>query len=64
MIIYFVSALLISAVVYKLGSYVTIVSLIFTAGKVVVAFAVLIALVMLYRRYRGSKHSTKFIGRS
>jgi hypothetical protein len=55
MIIYFVSALLISAVVYKLGSYVTIVSLIFT---------VLIALVMLYRHYRGSKHSIKFIGRS
>jgi hypothetical protein len=64
MIIYFVSALLISAAIYKLGSYVTIVSLIFTAGKVVVAFAVLIALVTLYRRYRGSKHSTKFIGRS
>jgi hypothetical protein len=64
MIIYFVSALLISAVVYKLGSYVTIFSLIFTAGKVVVVFTVLIALVMLYRHYRGSKHSIKFIGRS
>jgi len=64
MIIYFVSALLISAAVYKLGSYVTIVSMIFTAGKVVVAFAVLIAMVMLYKRYRGSKHSVKFIGRS
>ena len=64
MIIYFVSALLISAAVYKLGSYVTIVSLISTAGKVVVAFSVLIALVMLYRRYRGSKNRIKFIGRS
>ena len=64
MIIYFVSALLISAVVYTLGAYVTIVSLIFTASKVVVAFSVLIALVMLYRRYRGSKHSIKSIGRS
>ena len=66
MIIYFVSALLIliSAVVYKLGVYVTIVSLIFTAGKVVVGLAVLVAMVMLYRRYRGSKHSIKFIGRS
>ena len=64
MIIYFVSALLISVAVYMLGSYVTIVSLIFTAGKVVVGLAVLVAMVMLYRRYRGSKHSIKFIGRS
>jgi hypothetical protein len=64
MIIYFVSALLISAAVYKLGSYATIVSLIFTAGKVGVGLAVLVAMVMLYRRYRGNKHSIKFIGRS
>jgi hypothetical protein len=64
MFIYFISALMISAAVYMLGSYVTIVSLIFTAGKVVVTFSVLIALVMLYRRYRGSKHSIKCIGRS
>ena len=64
MIIYFVSALLISAVVYKLGVYVTIVSLIFTAGKVAVGLAVLVALVMLYRRYRGSKRNIKFIGRT
>ena len=64
MIIYFVSALLISVVVYTLGAYVTIVSLIFTAGKVAVGLAVLVAMVLLYRRYRGNKRSIKFIGRS
>jgi hypothetical protein len=64
MIIYFVSALLISVAIYKLGSYATIVSLIFTAGKVAVGLAVSVAIVMLYRRYRGSKHGIKSIGRS
>ena len=57
MIIYFVSALLISAVVYKLGAYVTIVSLIFTAGKVAVGLVVLAGVVLLYRRYRGKPKS-------
>jgi len=64
MVIYFISALLISGVVYKLGSYAMLISLMVTASKVVVALAGLVAMVLLWKWYRGSKHSTKFIGRS
>jgi hypothetical protein len=64
MIIYFVSALLISAVVYKLGAYVTIVSLIFTAGKVAVGLVILAGVVLLYRRYKNNWRGIRFIGRS
>ncbi len=64
MIILFFSALLISAVVFMLGQYSMLVSLIFGAGKVSVVLAVLVALILLYRRYRGSKRGIKLIGRS
>ena len=64
MIIYFVSALLISATVYKLGSYVTIVSMIFTAGKVVVGLMGFAALIVLFKMFRGKNNSLKFPERS
>ncbi len=64
MIIYFVSALLISAVVYKLGTDAMIISLMVTATKVAVALTVFVAVILLWRRYRGSKCNIKFIGRS
>ncbi len=64
MIIYFISALLISAVVFMLGQYSMLVSLIFAAGKVSVVLAVLVALLLLYRWYRGSKSGIKLIERS
>ena len=51
MVIYFVSALLVATVVYKLGAYVTIVSLMITATKVVVALVVLVGVVLLHSRY-------------
>ncbi len=64
MVIYFVSALLVATVVYKLGAYVTIVGLMVTATKVVVAFAVLVASVLLWKWYKGSKSSVRLMGRS
>ena len=64
MIIYFISALLIAAVVFMLGQYSMLISLMFTAGKVSVVLAVLAALILLYRWYRGAKRSIKLIGRS
>ena len=64
MIFYFVSALLVSAVVYKLGAYVMLVSLIAMATKAVVALAVLTALLLLWSLYKGSWRSIRFIGRS
>ncbi len=63
MIIYFISALLIAIVVYQLGAYVTIVSLMVTVSKVAVVFAVLVVMVLLWKRYRGSKRVIKCIGR-
>ena len=47
MIIYFVSALLISAAVYMLGNYAILISLTITAIKVVAGFAVLVAMVLV-----------------
>ena len=64
MIIYFVSALLISAAVYKLGSYATIVSLIFTAGKIAVGLAVLVASVLLWKWYKGNRSDIRLLGHS
>ena len=64
MIIYFISALLIAAVVFMLGQYSMLISLMFTAGYVSVVLAVLAALILLYRWCRGAKRSIKLIGRS
>lgn len=64
MIIYFISALLISTVLYKLGSYVTIVGLMVTATKVVGALTGLLVSVLLWKWYQGSKQGIKLIGRS
>ncbi len=63
MIIYFVSALLISTVVYKLGTYAMIISLMVTVSKVVVGLAVLASMVLMYWRNKGSKRSIGNIGR-
>ena len=59
MIIYFVSALLISAAVFKLGAYATVIGLMVTASKVVVGLVVLAGVVLLYRRYRGKPRPIK-----
>ena len=64
MVIYFVSALLVATVVYKLGAYVTIVSLMITATKVVVALAVLVASVLLWKWYKGNRPGIKLMGHS
>ena len=64
MIIYFVSALLIAIVVYQLGAYVTIVSLMVTVSKVAVALAAFAVLILLYRRYKGIGRGIKIIWRS
>ncbi len=63
MIIYLISALLIAIVVYQLGAYVTIVSLMVTVSKVAVVFAVVVVMVLLWKRYRGSKRVIKCTGR-
>ena len=55
MIIYFVSALLISAAVYKLGTYAMLISLMVAASKFVAGLVVLAARVLLYWRYRGKQ---------
>ena len=64
MTIYFVSALLIAIVVHQLGTYVTIVSLMLTVGKIAVVFAVLVASVLLWKWYKGIGRGIKIIGRS
>ena len=64
MVIYFISALLVSAVVFKLGAYVAFIGLMVTVSKVVVGLVGLVAMVLLWKHYRGSKRGIKLIGRS
>ncbi len=55
MIIYFISALLISFALFMLGSYSTIITIISTAAKVIVVVLLVGGtLVLLYRKFRGS----------
>jgi len=53
MFLYFISALLISLALIKLGSYATIIAMISTGTKVMVGAFVVIAFVILYRKLRG-----------
>lgn len=64
MIIYFLSALLIAAVLYKLGSYAMLFSLLVSAGQSIAFSAVLAVLVLLWKRYKRKKQKVKLIGRS
>ncbi len=54
MIFYFTGALLISFVLFRLGFYAAIISLISTGGKVMAVLLLIAALVLLYRKFRGS----------
>lgn len=64
MVIYFIAALLISGMVYKLGAYSTIIGLMVTAGKISVVVAVIAAVALIYRRYIGKWRKVKLIGGS
>lgn len=55
MMINFISALLIAGTVFMLGQYSMLFSLMVTVSKVVVALAILAGVLLLYRRYKGSK---------
>ena len=50
MIIYFISALLICAALFKLGSYWTIIQMMAISGKAVAALLLIAGLVLLFRR--------------
>jgi hypothetical protein len=63
MVIYFISALLISFVLFKLGSYATIINLTVTVGKVFVGLTVIGVLFLLYKRYKGSLSRIKLLRR-
>jgi hypothetical protein len=63
MVIYFISALLISFVLFKLGSYATIISLMATVGKVFVGLTVIGVLFLFYKRYKGTASRMKLLGR-
>ena len=64
MVIYFISALLISAMVYTLGAYSMLISLMVTASKVVVALTGLVAIILLYKHWKRKRKSIKFISAS
>ena len=59
MIIYFLSALLIAAAVYKLGTYAMLVGMIITATKAFMALVALAITVLLWRRYRENNRSMR-----
>ncbi len=54
MTIYFISALLISFVLFKLGSYSTIIAIISTGSKVMLVLLLVVALILLYKKLRGT----------
>ena len=54
MIFYFTGALLISFAIFRLGFYAAVISLISTGGKVIAALLLISALVLLYRRFKGT----------
>ena len=64
MILYFISALLISLTLIQLGSYATIISLFSTGAKVLLALMFIAILVLLYRRFKQSKRILKLPRRS
>ncbi len=61
MILYFVSALLISFVLFKLGSYATIIAIISTGSKVLIALLLVAALFILYRKFRGRTQLSRLL---
>jgi hypothetical protein len=62
MVIYFISALLISAVLFKLGSYAMLISLMITTTKMVVILALIIGAFLLYKRWIGNGRLCKLMG--
>ena len=54
MILYFITALLIAFSIFMLGSYSTIIAIISTVAKVTTVLLMIGALVLLYRRLRGT----------
>ena len=52
MLVYFISSLIIGAIVFKLGAYSIIISIAATASKVIAALLLVAALVLLYRKFR------------
>ena len=63
MIIYFISALLICAALFKLGCYWTIVNLMAISGKAVAALLLVAGPVLLYRHYKQSRRTLKLPAR-
>ena len=59
MIIYFISALLISFALFMLGSYSTIIAIISTVAKVTAVLLMVGALILLYRRLRRTHQMPK-----
>ena len=59
MIIYFISALLISLGVFKLGTFSMLITIFSVMTKLAVAILLVTAIVLLYRRFRGSLHILK-----
>ena len=59
MIFYFVGALLMSFVLFKLGQYAAIIAIISNAGKLAVLLAVVAAAVLLYMKFKDSIKVTR-----
>lgn len=51
--IIFISGLIMSMIIYKLGIYATLISMIALASKVAVGLALAVALILIIRRYKG-----------
>lgn len=59
MIYYSVGALIVGAVLFKLGSYTTIVSMLATGGKILITLLLFAGIVLLYLKIRGKTKPVK-----
>ena len=60
----FISGLLISFVLFRLGSYAALLAMITTGSKVIVALAIAVAIALSIRKYLTSRRMVKLPGRS
>ena len=59
MIFYFISALLISSAIYKLGAYATIITMISAGTKVTMVLLAVVVFALLYRKFRGMQYKSR-----
>jgi uncharacterized membrane-anchored protein len=61
MIIYFITALLIGLMIFKLGSYSIVIAIMAALSKFFAALVVVVGMILLYRKFKSSGYDVEFI---